>query len=543
MAEDTTYWSIELEKKAAVIGEKPFLYLVYEDRFVTYREMDDNANRVANYLISVGAKPGDGLAMLMGNSSQFLDVFFGIQKIGMYVNPVNTGLRGEGLGFIIDNSDTGFLVVDHDKIDLYRSVAGLTPKIRKVIVNTLEAPAGFAVPDGMLDLRKAYEDMPGTKPEVSFDPDSLLLIMYTSGTTGLPKGVVSRYNKNLVTKLGLLASIILTPDSIYYTPLALFHGNGLFVTTTTSLMAGSTVALSKKFSASRFWDEICRSKATIFNTIGAMIPILLKQPTLPLERSHTVSRVISAGCPADMWEPFETRYNVKLWEAYGSVDGSGTLMNLGNAPKGSVGLPIGSDIRLVDDAGRDVPDGETGELLFKVSGDRKSSVEYYKNPEASESKTRGEWEHTGDYMYRDGQGYLYFVGRKTDSMRRRGENVSAYEVEKVILTHESVLECAVYGIPSELTEDEIMASVSVVAGESLTPAELREFLKDRLAKYAVPRYIRIVEDFPRTETFRIKKNELKALGVTADTFDAEKAPLPAADREGAQGVRETSPRE
>ena len=221
--------------------------------------------------------------MLMGNSEP-LDVFRHPEDRHVR-QPQNTGLR-EGLGFIIDNSDTGFLVVDHDKIDFYRSVAAY-PKIRKVIVNTLEAPAGFAVPDGMLDLRKAYEDMPGTKPEVSFDPDSLLLIMYTSGTTGLPKGVVSRYNKNLVTKLGLLASIILTPDSIYYTPLALFHGNGLFVTTTTSLMAGSTVALSKKFSASRFWDEICRSKATIFNTIGAMIPIL-SQPTHPLERSHTV---------------------------------------------------------------------------------------------------------------------------------------------------------------------------------------------------------------------------------------------------------------
>jgi crotonobetaine/carnitine-CoA ligase len=287
------------------------------------------------------------------------------------------------------------------------------------------------------------------------------------------------------------------------------------------LVSGAKLALSKKFSASRFWEEVWKSGATIFNTIGAMIPILMKQPVHPHEKDHKVSLVISAGCLADMWEPFETRFNVTLWEAYGSIDGSGTIMNLGNAPKGSVGQTLISDIRLVDEAGNDVPAGETGELLFKVNPDKKSNVEYYKNIEATETKTKGEWENTGDYMYQDVKGFLYFVGRKTDSMRRRGENVSAYEVEKVILKNPKIQECAVYGVPSEMTEDEIMASVTLVSGEQLSPAELWKFLQDKLAKYAIPRYIRIVDDFPRTETFRIKKNELKDLGVTPDTYDSE----------------------
>ena len=375
----------------------------------------------------------------------------------------------------------------------------------------------------MLDLRDAYKSgVSGEKPKVSFSPDSPLLIMYTSGTTGLPKGVLFKYNKNLVDKVKLLSQLAMKPDSVYYTPLALFHGNALFVTTTQVLVSGAKLALSKKFSASRFWDEIHKSGATIFNTIGAMIPILLKQPVHPHEKDHKVQLVISAGCLADMWVPFETRFGVTLWEAYGSIDGSGTIMNLGNAPKGSIGSTMISEIRLVDENGNDVPDGEPGELLFKVNPDKKSTVEYYKNVEATEKKTKGEWESTGDYLYRDEKGFLYFVGRKTDSMRRRGENVSAYEVEKVILKNPKVQECAVYGVPSELTEDEIMASVTIVSGETLSPAELWEFLQDKLAKYAVPRYIRIVDDFPRTETFRIKKNEIKALGVTADTFDAEK---------------------
>ena len=522
MAQGSSYWALELERQAESIGDKPFVYLVYEDRSITYREMDQNANRFANYLLGIGAKPGDGLATLMGNSPQFLDAFFGIQKIGMYINTVNTGLRGEGLAFIIDNSDAKFLVVDYDKIDISRSVEKETPQLKYIIVNTLEAPKDYVVPKGMLDLRDAYRDSVSTaKPSVSFSPDSLLLIMYTSGTTGLPKGVVFRYNKNLVDKVKLLSQLAMKSDSVYYTPLALFHGNALFVTTTQVLVSGAKLALSKKFSASRFWDEIHQSGATIFNTIGAMIPILLKQPVHPHEKDHKVSLVISAGCLADMWEPFENRFHVTLWEAYGAIDGSGTIMNLGNAPKGSVGSTMISEIRLVDEAGQDVPVGETGELLFKVAKDKKSSVEYYKNVEATETKTRGEWEHTGDYMYQDDKGNLYFVGRKTDSMRRRGENVSAYEVEKVILKNSKIQECAVYGVPSELTEDEIMASVTLVNGEQLSPAELWVFLVDRLARYAVPRYIRIVDDFPRTETFRIKKHELKDLGVTPDTFDAE----------------------
>jgi len=519
---ESTNWATLLEEQAAKLKDKPFLYLVYEDRSISYSDMDLNANRVANYLLKIGAAPGDGIATLMNNSPQFMDIFFGIQKIGMYVNTVNTSLRGDQLVYTIDNSDTKYLVVDHDLIDIYQGVADKTPKVERVFVNTLEAPAGFTVPKGMTDLKDAYgTDISVTKPLVGFDENSILMLMYTSGTTGLPKGVVMRYNKNILDRIKMLAGIILTPDSVYYTALQLFHGNALYITTTCALVVGCTVALSKRFSASRFWEEIAKSKTTVFNTIGAIIPILMKQPESSYEKSHKVVRVLSAGCPATLWEPFENRFGIKLWEAYAAIDGTGFIANFGDGPKGSIGKPLNSVIKLVDDKGNDVSTGATGELLFKVDPNKKSSVEYYKNPNASGEKTKGEWEYTGDLMYQDEQGYIYFVGRSTDSMRRRGENVSAYDVEQAILKHPDVLEAAVYAVPSEMTEDDIMASVKLVEGKKLTGKEMWGFLQDKLAKFAIPRYIMMFNDTPRTETFRIKKGELKSIGVTKDTFDAE----------------------
>ena len=515
-------WATVLEEQAEKIPEKEFLYIIYQDRYITYKEMETNANRMAHFFLKLGAQPGDGVAVLMGNSPQFLDVFFGMQKIGMYINPVNTALKGESLAYIIDNSDCSFLVVDHDLVDLFLSVRDKTPQVHTVIVNTLEAPEGYRVPPGMLDLTDAYDSsLPTTVPSVEIDGNNLIVLMYTSGTTGLPKGVVSRYNRNLIERVRPLATLLLTPDSVYYTALPLFHGNALFVTTTQALIAGCSVALSKRFSARAFWDEIFKSGATLFNTIGAIIPILMKTPLSLHEKDHLVTHVMSAGCPTDLWEPFEKRFGVTIWEAYAAIDGSGFIANFGDGPKGSIGKPFTSAIRIVDDQGRDVTPGTTGELLFQVDPERKTTVEYYKNPKANQEKTRGDWEYTGDLVYQDPQGFLYFVGRNTDSMRYRGENVSAFDVEQAILKHPSVMEAAVYAVPSEMTEDEIMATVRPVEGEKLTPVELRIFLQDKLAKFAIPRYIRMVEDFPRTETFRIKKNDLKNLGVTPDTYDAQ----------------------
>jgi carnitine-CoA ligase len=526
-------WAALLEERASQIPDKTFL--LYEDERFTYKEMDQNANKLANLIKAFGGGKGKGIGIFMKNSPRYLDIFFGIQKIGMYIVPLNPELKGDGLQYVIDHSDVEFLVVDGDLFETFDAVKKDLPKLKHIFVNDCEPDSrDINVPFGTKRLSLARE-YSSANPGIGYNPEDMCLIIYTSGTTGRAKGVVYRYGRSSVKKLSILSGLFVKPDDVYYTAMQLCHGNAMFLTVTFSLAGKATVALARKFSASKFWEDVRRHRVTLFNVIGSMVPILMKQPPSPLDSENNVRFVLSAACPADMWEPFEKRFGVTLYEGYGAVDGGGkVIMNLGNGPVGSIGKPskrIG-EIRLIDAEGKDVKKGEPGELVFVLGKKKKSSenkkesgegVEYYKNEKATGEKNKDGLLYTGDLLRSDNEGYLYFVGRNTESMRKGGENVSAFEVEHVIMDHPAVEEVAVYAVPSEMAEDEIMASVKLVEGMTLDPRDLIAFLKDRLAKYAVPRYVRIVKEFPMTNSFRVVKKELEKTGVTPDTFDAQKS--------------------
>lgn len=516
-------WAELLEERASQVPYKKFL--LYKDEEFTYSKMDENANRIANFLLQLGGNKAKGIGIFMRNSPRFLDIFFGAQKIGMYTVPINAALKGDGLKFIINHGDIEYLAVDAELLDSFNKVSKETDKLKKIIVDDIEEEAkGYTIPKDMIKLSEAYgPDVSSTNPGIGYDKEDICLIMYTSGTTGLPKGVVYRYKSTNVKKLSLLAGIAVKKDAIYFTPLPLSHGNAMFLTVTPAMAVRATVALSRKFSASRFWDEVRHYNATVFNGLGSMIPILMKQPKKPTDNQNRVHHILSAACPAEMWEAFEKRFGVKIYEGYAAVDGGGkAIINYATGPVGSIGKPPSGmgNLRLVDENGNDVPVGVPGELIFEV-GEAKSSVEYYKNEKAMNEKVRDGWLYTGDLIKKDEEGYFYFVGRNIESMRRGGENVSAYEVEHVIMDHPAVEDVAVYAVPSELAEDEIMASIKVVEGHTLKPEELIGFLQDKLARFAIPRYVRIVDEFPMTSTHRIIKNELEKIGVTKDTYDAK----------------------
>jgi len=518
-------WSDLLEEQARAIPEKTML--LYRKETFTYRQMDENANRVANLFLQLGGGRGRGVGVFMRNSTRFLDIFFGVQKIGMYAVPINPELKGDGLQYIINHSDIEFLAVDAELLSSLETIPGKLEKPVKAIVDDLEEEAnGVPIPVKMQRLSEAYQPTaPAGNPGISHNPEDMCLLLYTSGTTGRPKGVVTTYDTSRVKQIGVLADMILRREDVYYTAFSLCHANALLLTVTQAMSVGCTIALSRKFSVSGFWDEIRRHRVTLFNTIGSVIPILMKQPARPTDAENRVRIVFSSACPSEMWAPFEKRFGVRLYEAYGAVDlGGKGMLNWGSAPPGSLGKPVKTftgDIRIVDANGRDVPPGVPGELLFPVK-DTVPRITYYKNEKATNEKVSDGWLHTGDLVKRDNRGYLYFVGRNTESMRKGGENVSAYEVEQVILKHDAIEDVAVYAVPSDLAEDEIMSAVKVVEGKEFDPGDLSRFLSDKLSRFAIPRYIRVVDEFPMTSSHRIIKGVLEKEGITEDTFDARR---------------------
>lgn len=493
----------------------------FEGRRVSYAQLNGEANRIARALRQRGLGAGSGVAVMMKNSVEFLAVYYATQKLGMYCVPVNTALVADQLQFLLSHSEVAVLAIDDEYLAAFDAVRQALPGIRRVVVR-IDGPRAQNIPAYAESLAALSEAQRDENPGLKFSKDNISTIMYTSGTTGAPKGVVYRYGNDTVRKLALIARLTYRSDDVLFTCLPLYHANALFLTMGSGLWMGIPVALSKKFSASRFWDEVNEHHATSFNALGAMIPILLKNDPGKAESENRVRMVLSAACPAESWQEFEKRFNLKIWEGYSSVDGGGkTVINLGNAPVGSIGKPMfGVKARVVDAAGNEVGVGEKGELWFESKGERRA-VEYFKNEEATASKMADGYIHTGDIVYRDKEGYLYFVGRNTESMRRRGENVSAYEVENAILKHPDVLECAAYGIKSELGEHDIMCALVAVEGHKVDMAGLTEWLNGRLARYAIPRYFRVVKELPKTGTHRVVKQSLVAEGVTADTYDAE----------------------
>ncbi len=496
------------------------------------------SNRLANGLERLGLEQGDGISLIEVNSPEFLFTLFGAVKLGAYTVLVNTGLKGESLQYIIDHSDSKVVVIHWTLLDNYRAICDQLPKVEHVIVDGNETPGDYSLPEGMISLQKLME-APEDDIETKLDPGDMSLLIYTSGTAGLPKATTFFYERTFmgIALHGpmLIANLMGRPGDVFYTCLPLFHGNALQLTTLPGFVAGFPVILSKRFSASRFWDIIRKYGVTNFNLLGSMPHFLLKQPEKPDDRDNPVWRVNSAACPKELIEIFENRFDVKVYEAYGAVDGGGfMLFSYGreNIPVGTMGMPPdGVTAEIMDDDGNLLGPDEPGELVFQVKEDEaeQRKVAYYKDEQASKSRIQKGpdgrlWFHTGDLATKDKDGWLYFVDRKKDAIRRRGENIAAWSIERVVNQHQKVLESAAYGVKSEeYGEDEVMVAVMLKPGERLAPEELLDFCRDKMADFMIPRFIDFVEKLPKSEVHRIMKRFLKDQGVTETTYDREKA--------------------
>ena len=507
-----------IDHHGKVLGDTT--YILHEDQKISFSEYNALTCSAANGLAAQGAEPGDGCAILMGNCPEYLYLFYGLPRGGFYSVPINVALKGEGLQYILSHSDVKYLFIDDT---LYPKFADLDHPVGAIQKVYVRRTTNESLPEGTFDL-DTFLDASPEKPDHEQDPDAIAYLMYTSGTTGFPKGVVNRNSSGNIPGFIALAGLIYQPDDILYTALPLFHANALMLTAGFAMCRGVAMALEKKFSASGFWDSVRRYGGTTFNALGAMVPILMKQPEKPDDADNPVRLVVTSACPANLWEAFEKRFRLTIWEAFGAVDGGGALtFNFGDAPVGSVGKIItGHPWKLVDDNGSEVPQGEIGELVTQITDQKSGNVEYYKSPEASQKKVRDGWVYHGDLFYADAEGNLYFVDRKSDSMRRRGENISSFEVENTIEKYPDVAECAAFGVPSELGEDDVMIWLKPAPGATLDLEGLIQHCANNMAYFMVPRYVDIVNEIPRTGTLRVQKAEMKKQGVTNHTWDREK---------------------
>ena len=533
-----------VKNKAETVGDKVFLTYIRDfdkgiDEKYTYLDMHLQSNRVGNGLSKLGVGKGTGISLMEINCPEFLYTLFATFKLGAYVVLINTALKGPTLQYIIDHSDSEVLIIHWSMLAQYLNIKDQLPKIKQVIVDVNEAPGDFKIPNGMLPFQELMQASDNDiEAEIDFDEKAML--MYTSGTTGPPKATTFFYKKfiagqalQIFTALPMVIGC--TGKDVYFTCLPLFHGNALQITTLPAFISEFQVVLSKRFSASRHWDMCRKYNVTIFNTLGAMPQFLLKQPERPNDGENNVRVVVSAACPKEMIEPFEKRYNVTVKEFYGAVDGGGYLLGpffeKGPIPVGTMGKPLpGTFADIIDEAGNLLGPDEVGELVFLV--DKKEldqrKVAYYKDEDSSKKKIRegkdGQlWFHTEDLASKDKDGWFYFVDRKKDAIRRRGENISPWSIECVINQHEKVLESAAYAVKSsEYAEDEVMVSVALKPGENITPKELLDYCQDKMAYFMIPKYIDFIDELPKSEVHRTLKQVLKERGVTETTFDREK---------------------
>lgn len=509
-----------LEDKCRVNAGRVALKTPHEH--ITYDQLDDRVNRVGNALQDLGVGKGDKVCLMLPNIPEFLYTWWGNAKLGGVTVPLNTALKGEGLSYLINHSDAEILVLSQRYMPALGEIRGTLRNLRHLIVLADEETVSSGSSASTIDYAELLT-APATSPMKEVWSDDVDSIMYTSGTTGLPKGVIHRHSRCYGGFVLPIATGYGEGDVVYNT-LPLYHVGGQNMVWM-ALVSDTAAAMAERFSASRYWDDVRAYGATYTLCLGAMIPILAKQPPRPDDHENPLRIALSAAAPPAIWEAFEKRFGVQIVELYAQTEG-GFMLNSdakSNGKVGAMGKPSGGYMmQVVDDKDNELPPGEIGELVYR-STTTEDLPEYYKNPEATAEKNRGGWIRSGDLAYKDDDGYFFFVDRKSDFIRRRGENISSHEVESVVNGHEDVLESAAYALPSELGEDEVTVAVVLRPGARLTPEALVHYCDARMASFMVPRFVRFLDAFPKTGTERTMKYELREAGVTPDTWDREVA--------------------
>ncbi len=516
-----------LEDRADRYGERPFLNFKGE-RVINYLDLDRLANSYANGLRALGLERGGKLAVMLPNCPEYLYLLFGAAKLSAVTVPINTAYKGDLLIHIINNSDAEALVVDEKYLGVIDEIADRLGKLRTILVYSESgspSTQGWVVSAARSLSLNVLNDYPKERPEAEVHHTDPVMILYTGGTTGPSKGVVMTNHFYYFYARMVARSIGYTESDISYTCMPLFHINAQIGSVISALYAGAQVAVYQRFGATTFWNEIRSSGATVFLGMGAVGNILMKNPPAPADSDNSVRLAVIVPPPADL-EGFEERFGLRvIYETFGMTECLIVPPRLYEPRRpGCCGKPIEDyEVRIVDDDDLPLAPHQTGEIAMRPREPYTMMSGYYKMPEATLEAFRNLWFHTGDLGYFDEDGFLYYVGRKKDAIRRRGENISAFEIESVVNRHPAVLESAAIAVPSELGEDEVKIVIALKPGATPNHEEIIRFCEQRLAYFMIPRYVEFKDVLPKNPSQRIEKYKLRADGVTGSTWDREKA--------------------
>lgn len=485
----------------------------------TATQLRASAATAASALLAHGVRPGDRVAAIADNCIELVELWLACTALGAILVPINTAAKAMQLDHILRDSEPTIAVTAPKYLTRMTELGHRPDFITGVWSigdpNDLEWD-GLAVTPFPRD---GAVEAPPHKPEAT----ATAALLYTSGTTGPAKGVMCPHTQLYWWGVHTARALGVTESDVLYTCLPLFHINALN-TVVQSLVSGATAVIGPRFSASRFWQRLIEAEATATYLLGAMVSILAAQPESSLDRAHKVRVALGPATPAQLWPTFQDRFGVRLVEGHGMTE-----TNLAIGPRDGQQRPgwmgrvmPGFHARVVTDSGGEVPAGTPGELLLRADSRDAFATGYWRDSQQTDGAWAGGWFHTGDRVVRDEEGYIRFVDRLKDVIRRRGENISAWEVEQALEAHPAIATAAVVPVPSDLGEDEVMAFVVQNYRATTTPLELVRHCEPRLAYFAIPRYIDVVEKLPLTENGKVQKYLLRERGVTATTWDRER---------------------
>ncbi|RSH69175.1 ATP-dependent acyl-CoA ligase [Stutzerimonas stutzeri] len=510
----------------AVARHPDKILLDFSGNLYTYAEVDSLSTRMAHALATLGVKPGETVLTMLDNNIDAVVCWLAINKLRAVSVPINTALKGEFLRHQIADTGTHLVICETDYLPRILPLADQLSEVSQILYRGERTePASCRIPVAALDDFRGEDDTPFTsKPQ----PSDLACLIYTSGTTGPSKGCMISYNFmcNLA-RLQLRAGPA-NENDVTITPLPLFHMNALCVSIIASILVGARAAILPRFSVSNFWQEVERSGATIASILGGMGGLLAQAPDNDaMKRCHGQIHT-ARGNPytEETKQIWRERFGTKLvgGNGYGLTEACViTSLAAGEyAAPGSSGKRIPDfDVRIVDDNDQELPANTPGEIVLRPLRPDIMFQGYWNRPADTLKLMRNMWFHTGDIGKFDDDGFFYFVDRKKDYLRRRGENISSFEMEAAFAVHPDLAEVAVHAVPSDKGEDDVKVTAVLHQGARLTPEELFHWATDSVPYYALPRYIEFRDSLPKNPQGRVLKYQLRDEGKTADTWDLE----------------------